>query len=215
VRSAFEALLSIEYILETNYVQRSLSWLASYAHNRLEFDESLNPTKPKGQAFQKALTDDKIVRKIVLPPQDQVQAAIANLQHLLARPQFQEIEAEIKKHRKKSHWYQLFGGPKNLREPASHLNRQAQYHVFYRHWSSIAHAHDLSRFINKTPEGKGTYKMLRNPNDIQEVTLNTAIIILNATRLVLGKFRPGENLASWYEREVQKRFLSFATKGAC
>ena len=60
VRSAFEALLSIEYILEADYVQRSLSWLSIYAHNRLKFYESLDPANPKGQDFQKALAYENL-----------------------------------------------------------------------------------------------------------------------------------------------------------
>jgi hypothetical protein len=153
-----------------------------------------------------------------LPAPSKVQAAIANLQHMLARSQFQTIEAEIKLQNKllkrKPHWYQLFGGPKNLRELARHLKREAQYVAFYGHWSSISHAQDMSRFIGKTPDGEGTFKILRDPNGIQGITLNTASMTLNATRLVLGKFRPGEDMANWYKREIRERFLTFVGKDA-
>jgi hypothetical protein len=209
-RSAFEALLSIEYILDSDYVRRSLSWLAVYVHNRIKLHESFDPSTPRGQAFQRAWVNDQTVQNITLPPADQAkaQAAIANLQDLLARPQFQPIEAEIKRQKRRNpKWYQLFGGPSNLRELAHHLRREAQYHVFYTHWSSISHAHDLSRFIGKTSDGGPGYKMLRDPDKIQEVTRHAANIMLAGTRLVLDKFRPQEDMNSWYLREVRKRFL--------
>jgi hypothetical protein len=119
VRSAFEALLSIEYIIETDYIQRSLSWLTLYAHNRLDFYESLDVTTPKGHAFKKAMTDDDAGKNVNLPSPIKVQAAKLNLQNLLERPQFLAIEAEIKagvlKRKRKPQWYQLFNGPANLR----------------------------------------------------------------------------------------------------
>lgn len=218
VRSIFEAMLSIEYILEANYVQRSLSWLAMYVHNRVDSYESLDLSSPRGQLFQKALDDDKSAKNVTLPTQVKVQAAIANLQHLLARPQFQSIEAEIRLQNKllkrKPQWYQLFGGPKNLRELARHLKREAQYVAFYGHWSSISHAHDVSRFIGKTPDGGGRLKILRDPSGIHGITLNAATMVLNATRLVLGKFRPEENIASWYKREIHERFSAVSAKVA-
>jgi hypothetical protein len=215
-RSIFEALLSIEYILEADYVQRSLSWLAMYVHNRIDSYEPLDTSSPKGLLFQKALADDKTARDITLPAPLKVQAAIANLQHMLARTQFQTIEAEIKLQtkRRKPNWYQLFGGPKNLRELARHLKREAQYVAFYGHWSTISHAQDMSRFIRKTPDGEGAFKILRDPNGIRGITLNTANMILNATRLVLDRFRPGEDMANWYKREIRERFLMFVGKDA-
>lgn len=211
VRSLFEALLSIEYILEADYVRRSLSWLADYVRKRLAFYESLDPSTTRGRSFQKALSADKVVRNVTLPDPTEVQKAIANLQNLLARPQFQSIEAEFSKykskHKRRPNWYRLFGGPSNLQELARHLNKNAQYEFLYRSWSTISHAHDLSRFITRTTEGDPAIRGLRDPSQIKDVAIFAASFILNATRLVLGKFRPAEDIAKWYKREVRERFL--------
>lgn len=218
IRSSFEALLSIEYILEVDYVRRSLSWLAGYVHKRLAFYESLDPSTMRGKSFQKALSADKMLRNLKLPFPDsaEVQRAIANLQRLLARPQFQPIEAELskckRKYKRRPNWYRLFGGPSSLQELARHLNRNAQYEFLYRHWSTISHAHDFSRFLTRTTEGDSAIRGLRDPSQIKHVTIFTASFILNATPLVLGKFRPGEDIAEWYKREVRERFLLLLTK---
>jgi len=50
LRSTFEGLLSLDYILEskTEYVTRSLSWLATYVHKRIALYETFLPTTPRG-----------------------------------------------------------------------------------------------------------------------------------------------------------------------
>jgi hypothetical protein len=53
---------------------------------------------------------------------------------------------------------------------------------------------------------------LRDPNEIQGVTRNAATLMLGATRLMLKKFRPEENVADWYKKEIRDRFLAFTSK---
>lgn len=211
VRSSFEALLSIEYILEADYVRRSLSWLADYFRKRLASYKSLDPSTTGGKPFKKTLSKDKVARNVTLPDSTEVQKAIANLQHLMARPQFQPIEAEFNKckskDKKRPNWHRLFGGPSNLQQLAERLERHAQYEVLYRKWSTISHAHDFSQLITRTTEGEAAIKGLRDPSQIKDVTIFAASFILNATRLVLGEFRPGEDISRWYKREVRERFL--------
>jgi len=50
VRSSFEALLAMEYILENGqeYERRSLSWLVGYVHKRLDLYDRLDPSTQKG-----------------------------------------------------------------------------------------------------------------------------------------------------------------------
>jgi len=215
VRSSFEALLSIKYILEADYVRRSLSWLVDYAHKRLAFYcEPMDPSTDRGKAFQKALGahEYEAMQNLPLPPQAEVQEMITNWQDFLAKPHIQPIEAEFqrckKERKRRPNWYQLFGGPgRSLYALAHHLKRGVDYEVLYRHWSSIAHAHDLSRFITGPTEGDSAIRRLRDPSEIKEATRHAALYILEATRLILGRFRPGEDIARWYTREVHQRFL--------
>jgi hypothetical protein len=215
IRSQLEALLAINYILEpgADYVQRSLSWLAAYAHNRISYYENLDPSTRNGQRYQQALASDVVMQRVTSPPTAQVQAAIANMQALLARPQFQAIEAEFQRlqarGRRHVQWYELFGGPQNLRMLARHLKQEARYDLLYGPLSAIAHAHDVSRFIGRTAQGESGLVRLRNPAAIRDVAKSAASYTMEATRLVLTKFRAGEKdaFAAWYMREVQERFL--------
>jgi hypothetical protein len=214
LRSSLEALLSIKYILEADYVRRSLCWLVEYAHKRLAFYESIDPSTDRGKAFQKPLRDHEYeaMQNVPLPPQAEVQKRITNWQDFLVKPHIQPIEAEFqrckKEHKRRPNWYELFGGPRGLIGLSRHLKREVDYEVFYRHWSSIAHAQDVSRFITVTAEGEAAIRGLRDPSEIKEVTRHAALYILEATRLVLRKFRPGEDIGRWYTDEVRERFLS-------
>jgi len=132
VRSSFEALLSIKYILEADYVRRSLSWLVDYAHKRLTFYyEFMDPSTNRGKAFQKALRAHEYeeMQNLPLPPQIEVQQRIANLQDFLAKPHIQPVEAEFqnfkRQYKRRPNWYELFGGPgRSLYELARYLKRE-------------------------------------------------------------------------------------------
>jgi hypothetical protein len=50
VRSSFEALLFLDYILELDYVRRSLSWLVGYVHNRLDSYALLDTSTIRGHS---------------------------------------------------------------------------------------------------------------------------------------------------------------------
>lgn len=207
LRSSFEALISIEYILEENYVQRSLSWVADYAHNRISGWKRLDPTSPQGIQFLESIEADiHLNSEFMKRPeagQKEVQGAVENLENLLRKPYFEFIEEEIGAYRKNRHrrpsWYQLFGGPENLRGLARCVGRHAQYDFLYREWSDVTHAHDLSRF---------TDSRLRSPAPLKDAAVFASGFLLSASGSLLKKFRPGEVMAVWYKREVQERFLT-------
>ena len=153
VRSSFETQLYMEYILEANYVQRSLAWLTNYVRQRIAMYESLDPSTPKGRNFEQAVNSDEAARSVKLPDPLDARRAKESLERMLERPQFRVIQTELRGLRKQKvrnpQWYRLFSGPKNLYELSGHLNRGAQYEVLYRQWSAVAHAADFSRVMGK------------------------------------------------------------------
>lgn len=204
IRSSFEALLGLEYILEskTSYVQRSLSWLAVYAHRRLSLYEMMLVDSDRGKEFQAAVKKDKWVTELPVLPQDRVKAAIDNMRQLLAREQFSDIEAEYESFEKPPHWYQLFGGPANIQQLAYALNHHVQYDFLYRQWSTIAHAHDFSSFLAIDSTGESGIRGIRDAGPLQEVSRFAAMFMVEATRRILIEFRPGEDFSKYYKAEV-------------
>lgn len=208
-RSSFEALVSIDYIVEdpSRYTLRSLSWLAGYVRRKLKFYRSLDPASSSGQRFLEATEHDKMVRDFPLPPVGKVQPGIENLENLLARDQFRPIQDEYARHDRDPHWYSLFDGPSNLRELSEHVKRNAQYEVLYWQWSLATHAQDFSPFIAATSEGEMGIRGIRDPGELPDIAVFSSNFILDATRLMLARFRPGETWGRWYMKEVRDRYL--------
>jgi len=222
VRSSFEALLSIEYILEEGiteeqYLKRSLSWLYDYVRNRLSDYDTLDPTTDKGRNFIDMLKVDKWSRDVTLPKHDKVVKAKENLQGLLSSPQIQPIEEEYKNIKSRARagrppWYKLFGGPANLQKLSEIVGRGAAYEILYRNWSHATHANDLSRFITRSETGEPAVHCLRNPECLYQVASQSTHFLVEATRRMLLKFRPGEELSfsRWYIAEVNDRYRKVA-----
>jgi len=216
LRSSFEALLAIEYMLEEKYTLRTLSWLHFYMRKRLALYRSHDSSTVEGKHLRRRLDDDKIVgaAKLEYPPE--FDDFIQNYEDRLASPKFRLVQDEIDRYRRENtrrprQWYQLFGPPhpqktpQNLEQFASHLKRGGMYEVLYREWSSIQHAVAPSRYIATTDKGIQAVRALRDPSQIVTVASFATTFMVNATRLVLQKFRPGEeaSFAKWCMQEVQ------------
>ena len=66
LRSSWEALLYIEYIVEkdADYTRRSLAWTADHARRRLAFYETLDPSTSRGKEFKSIKSPIKEVRNL-------------------------------------------------------------------------------------------------------------------------------------------------------
>ena len=208
LRSCFEALLSLEYILESdkNYSVRSLCWLAGYVNKRINMYESMLPSTQRGKEFASYVRKDKSIIDLPNPPIKGVKKAISNLEKLLSRKQFSKIQAEYETLGKSVNWYQLFGGPKNIQSLAYHLERHVQYEFLYRQWSSFAHAHDFSEFLAVSSTGDAGIQGIRNPELIVRVSRFAGTFMIDATRMMIKKFRPGEDFSRYYLKEIQEPY---------
>lgn len=205
LRSAFESLLYLEYILENEekYAQRSLSWFLWYIHERLDSYERLDPLTLKGKDFKNNLDNDKDLKHMSFPIIDDAPEKKINLEKILSKPHIQPIENEYQKKKKgKTYWFQLFDGPNDLRLLAKYLKRGSQYDQLYRHWTKVSHVREFFTLM----DSKGNLKRLRDPSKICSITVVAAFFMITATRLMIDKFRKGENLQNWYNREIKKQF---------
>ena len=218
LRSSFEALLSLEYILENDaeYSRRSLSWGVNYFRRRLKSHEALNPSTEEGKRFAESLRNDQIGAYLALPPEDQVQKGIESIRSLLKDPKLEAIESEFRSEKRKRNrhveWYSLFNGPENLRKLAQHLRRPAQYDWLYRHWSSTSHALDLGAFMVPSSHGEFFIGRLRDPEPIPRLAIFAVRFAGDATRITLGKFRHSEDISAWYNSNVKEPLLKIAPR---
>lgn len=211
VRSLFEAVLQLEFILETEatYRQRSLQWLVSYVRARIDQLEAADPDCARGKRFQGELARD---RANVEPAEgaqlDSLRTDIAQYRQLLRSEQCSDVDDEYSRRQSGARGrapapYSLFDGPANLRQLAQHLKHAAFYDFLYPMWSSVAHGADLRRFLGKHEAGEATFVALRDAKDMLILGEIAYGFVLKATELMIGKFRSAEDLRPWANREIR------------
>lgn len=226
LRSSFEAMLSLEYILENDYRQRSFCWLHQQLRNKLEFYNIVNPKTEIGKAYgvawakmmQPNLTDKKIEPAKILPKEmmPTVLSDTEELNKLLNNHTYSSIEAEAKK-RSYPDWYRLFNGPQNIRDLSKYLDKQAKfgdtsrevlYIRMYKEWSEVMHGNNFNYFV-RLQQGQPAFKRIRAPmvREMSEITQYALLFCNGATRKMLNKFHPGEEdyIAKWYATEMKPR----------
>jgi hypothetical protein len=201
LRSMLEALLSLDYMLKEDYKTRSLSWLCSYVHKRIEDYERVDPTTDRGKELRKTLEREGGYGETGFSSSKNIKELQGQLAGGLRR-----INEEYKGQKnKRPHWYSLFGGPANLRDLAHQVSKEGYYDLLYRDWSSVTHATDLSRFLTKTSGGGGGFHPLRYPENLKNYTWLAISFLCIAMGMMIQKFRPGEDFSRWYNAEVKER----------
>jgi hypothetical protein len=211
LRSSFEAFITIKYLLKDDYKRKAFAWMVTNTHERLDSYRQLDPNHPKGKELSLTLESDETAKYFNLPTFPNLGHAVLNLENLLVKPNYKDAEKEYQNRKKhgRPEWYNLYNGPSTLRELARSVGDGALYDILYRQWSHVTHAANVSRFITKGNENKMAFQPLRRPDDIAQVTKFSASFMLDATRNLLGKFRPGEenNFRAWYITEVRENFF--------
>ena len=71
--------------------------------------------------------------------------------------------------------------------------------------SKYVHGQDFADFVTRTPDGEKAIKGLRDPSTIPTVAVFTCTFMIDACRLFINFFHPGELWGNWYERDVKER----------
>lgn len=207
LRTVFEGTLGLLYLLEdeSKYVERALSWLVADIHIGIRARQVLEPGTEKGKEYAQ-LYGKELGRVIPTVPNASLAAEIQQLESQLQTPQFAPIDAEYTRTKKALNrnpdWFSLFGGPKNRAELAERLGRGTMYRLLYGDWSTLSHGNDLRRYLS-TDAGRPAYDAVRRPNELQSISQLAALLLVMASRAMIGRFRRGENLEPWYTRDVK------------
>ena len=201
LRSEFEASMGLSYLLgdADGYLQRSLSWLVAHLHGAIKGRKVLDLSSQGGKEFAQFYQEEfgRVVPELSQP---EIAAEIAAMERAPQNAQFSPIEAEYQRTKtlrnRSPEWFSLFDGPKNRAELAKLLGRGAEYRMCYGDWSSLGHVTSFTRYLS-TLNAKPAFEAVRRPNELQLVSQMAAILLLRATREMIGTFRSGENLTPW------------------
>jgi hypothetical protein len=196
LRSAFEAVLTIEYILKDDTERRAFAYLTAWAQTQMA----------KYRAVKKHIH--------LGAKAEEIDERIAVLQGQVGHPGWMEASAALKDLKRmkgrRPPWYGLYGGPSNLAELAEDVGHLDEYDVLYREWSGPTHACDLGRQVITRP-GTITFRRLRAPEEFNGVLSYAVNFAVRGSRMVLLYYRPGEERAwkEWYNREVRGSYARF------
>lgn len=206
LRSAFEALVGLKYVLREDTEARALCYVVSDLKDRIRWYDSMDPNTDRGKQYRQDI-DLANNPDYPIPAFEEVDKGRRRLQQLLEQPLFKPHSEEYdrtKRLRKRTPpWYSLHDGPRHLRELTKATGDLDDYTVLYSQWSKTTHGVDLSRQLSEQ-EGVATIRVIRSPEGIQQSYLFAVYFVLEAMRLVLAYYRPGEleRHAEWYKREI-------------
>jgi hypothetical protein len=198
----FDAFLQLKFIMTADYKERSLQWFVCYLHRRLQTLEMFDPDSDRGREFQRLLSKENTPIGMSSIDVEKNRSVIKSLQHVLTVSTVAPIEAryqELKKDKRNRNmdtFYELFHSL-TLRDLATNVGYGSFGAVLYRHWTHIAHAGDLHRFLT-SKDGQGAFYRLRNPRYYKDVADVAVHIVILTTRMMIGHFRSGENVETWY-----------------
>lgn len=216
LRSAFEAILTIEFILESRatYRQRAFAYLHAAQRDKIRIWEQHVSGTHARKEFEKAFRRDTSMSSGAPPKYPNAPAAVKRQRALLLKAGWKEAVAEWKRMKKADNrapeWFRLYNGPRSLLELSERVGRSFQYEILYRKWSRTAHAQDLGRVLG-AKDGGPAYSMIPDVRGIDTAFFLAMSFGIGANRTVLKFFRGEEKFFSdWYKREVADIFIALS-----
>jgi len=207
MRSTFEASVAIEYLLEDekSYTERSVAWMTEYYREKMRIIERLNPSTPKGTAYNQAKQRDLWINDVEMPDQSIVQGNLDYFQKKISESPYKEMNDLFESAKTKKgypRWYELLGGGQNFRSLMERVGRDGQYDPFYGLWSGKIHASDVSMFSFSMTDEENL-RPLRGGNSII-IAMHVVSMISWSTTLILRHFRKGERevFGEWYIKNI-------------
>ena len=213
LRSIFEAILSLEYLLESDTARRGIAWTVKNMVDRIESVRCMIPESKKGKELHSAFINEGFADLIQPPKPVGLDKEINHLENELKTPKLNYVYLEYLKcvnpKNKYPEWYSLYNGPYNLRELAKHLNKESTYLTLYSTWSKMAHFNDAAHLtVNLGGEGS-VLGPIRNPQNLIHIGATALSRLIDATIIVTKHFTPYymNNFIKWYGKEIREKHV--------
>lgn len=199
IRSAFEASLYIEWIMESDTERRATRYIVATLRNERLWCSRVTP----GTAEEKEFTS--IVKTLGLDicgskPEiaTEAESHLAEVNRILSQPQLATIDKEFdsKRGKRKSdiEWYKLDDNVKSIREVAKKVNRLSEYEFFYAKGSNVVHGSSYKDHISFS-NSQIQFKPIRHLADINTQLIYIVSSCITSYKRILERYRPGETMA--------------------
>lgn len=218
LRGAFEAELSLLWILEEDTERRGTAFLYFHHRSQLTSLEKMDGNTSMGKDFRKAIKADRLASQMELPEVPGLQDRIDRLRGHI-QSQFREVDEEYKRLKKarkrKVEWFSLSGGPMSIEQLANRLELSGTYALLYRLWSRSTHAQDvISGSLLLEGSDVGRILPIRFPESAEDPTRHSVRFLLDILPQIIKHFVPERitDFRLWYMSKVRQPFLEISSR---
>jgi len=210
LRSVFESVLTIKYILEKDTEKRGLAFMTYLWHQVINNLRKMNPSDSMHKQFLIKKRRDKLMKNVALPKIPNVKDRIKILEDHLASPEYIESEREFQRLKnaikRKPNWHSMHGGPANIEGLADRLELPMEYELLYREWSGLVHGIDIIiNNIEVVDQDSSLISQIRLPRDAFDVTTRAMSFGLEIIPPFIEYFVPekAKEMKDWFNREIE------------
>jgi hypothetical protein len=209
LRSLFEVSIGFQFMQcePVHAVRKAYSYLICALHKRIYDLERHVPGTDRNKNFSASLRGDALMSKVSVSAKlGAIESELQKLREIAAGESYAVYKGEYNRTKKKAsgavEWYSLFDGPRNIYELAKVVNASAQYEVFYRYWSTVAHGADVVKeIVDAQADGLVGFCQLRRPHNVHELVSQTAQFTVLLLRCAAESLSPQQmgSVSAWYE----------------
>jgi len=221
LRSLFESLVHIKWILKEDTDRRATQYAVWHWRKRLDWTRVAIKGTEESKLLETAFKSKEKFNFVSSLEGHEIEAKSQEKQlvDLLNSPDFKEVNDAFelararrdgKRSKRDSHWYSLFSGPKNLHELCVRLDMKGEYDIHYSDASETAHATTLMEMVSHQGD-QIVFEQIRNVHRFDQIVGYGASLAIVTYRLILEKYRPGEaadNFPRKYRTEWQSIFMN-------
>lgn len=222
LRSLFETMLSLEYMLQSDSANRGRNYILCWKHEQQgRLKQQLEGDKLK-QIFVERLKDDKVLKNMKTPPisDSDIKQAVELKEKIFKSTTYSGAEASFqeKKARRKGQdprwWFSLNNGPENIYKLAEKLKRPAQYDLLYREWSGYSHGTESMEGTVDFRKGEIGFHQLRNPNNAEFMAFVAITFALTIFQIMLREYSADKigAYSEWYKSEIRAGYFNTKRK---
>ena len=209
LRSMFEALLYLDFILEGDTTRRAKAYAVGSRLWSLRVGRRMLEGSQAREEFITQVASDPLVTQGMIDGWVVTVEEVQRAEEYLESDFFSEVYTKFKEFNRTPPWYRaLDGRPTNLRELAIHLNRAGQF-VLADFWSRSVHPDLIGVQLE---DDEKMMRVLRDADQLGNTAQIAARILIWALELVLESFRD-EELTSFRARVVNDITPLFAKLG--
>ena len=215
-RAAFESSLYIDWILKSESEKKAKYYYVSNLRNQRLWALRFKPGSPEKEIFSKDFQylDEHLKTTDLEDVEKQAEKELADIDSLLTRNGWNEINLEFEKEKKKkktgaeTYWYKMFGVT-SIRQLAKQVDRLGEYDLFYSRSSEVMHATSYGDHIQFS-KGTVSFEPIRQLKDLHIVLRFITLVAISSYVSILKHYRYGElsHFRLKYVRDWRDAFLN-------